>query len=224
MNYYSEHSKVWVSVDVIIFGFDENKLKVLIGRRQMDPGRGEWSLYGGFVGANESIDDAAARTLKSLTGLNHLYMRQVGAFGSVDRDPGERVISIAYYSLINVKDYDERLRKEHGVEWIEIDNLPKLYSDHNKMIEQALCIMRQKIKTQPISFQLLPSLFTLTQLQRVYEAVNGEEVDKRNFRKRIKEMDFIEKTELIDKKSSKRGAALYRFNRKIYNEDPNFKL
>ena len=224
MNYYSEHSKVWVSVDVIIFGFDENKLKVLIGRRQMDPGRGEWSLYGGFVGANESIDDAAARTLKSLTGLNHLYMRQVGAFGSVDRDPGERVISIAYYSLINVKDYDERLRKEHGVEWIEIDNLPKLYSDHNKMIEQALRIMRQKIKTQPISFQLLPSLFTLTQLQRVYEAVNGEEVDKRNFRKRIKEMDFIEKTELIDKKSSKRGAALYRFNRKIYNEDPNFKL
>ena len=224
MNYYSEHSKVWVSVDVIIFGFDENKLKVLIGRRQMDPGRGEWSLYGGFVGADESIDDAAARTLKSLTGLNHLYMRQVGAFGSVDRDPGERVISIAYYSLINVKDYDERLRKEHGVEWIEIDNLPKLYSDHNKMIEQALRIMRQKIKTQPISFQLLPSLFTLTQLQRVYEAVNGEEVDKRNFRKRIKEMDFIEKTELIDKKSSKRGAALYRFNRKIYNEDPNFKL
>lgn len=224
MNYYSEHSKVWVSVDVIIFGFDENKLKVLIGRRQMDPGRGEWSLYGGFVGADESIDDAAARTLKSLTGLNHLYMRQVGAFGSVDRDPGERVISIAYYSLINVKDYDERLRREHGVEWIEIDNLPKLYSDHNKMIEQALRIMRQKIKTQPISFQLLPSLFTLTQLQRVYEAVNGEEVDKRNFRKRIKEMDFIEKTELIDKKSSKRGAALYRFNRKIYNEDPNFKL
>ena len=224
MNYYSEHSKVWVSVDVIIFGFDENKLKVLIGRRQMDPGRGEWSLYGGFVGADESIDDAAARTLKSLTGLNHLYMRQVGAFGSVDRDPGERVISIAYYSLINVKDYDERLRRDHGVEWIEIDNLPKLYSDHNKMIEQALSIMRQKIKTQPISFQLLPSLFTLTQLQRVYEAVNGEEVDKRNFRKRIKEMDFIEKTELIDKKSSKRGAALYRFNRKIYNEDPTFKL
>ena len=224
MNYYSEHSKVWVSVDVIIFGFDENKLKVLIGRRQMDPGRGEWSLYGGFVGADESIDDAAVRTLKSLTGLNHLYMRQVGAFGSVDRDPGERVISIAYYSLINVKDYDERLRKEHGVEWIEIDSLPKLYSDHNKMIEQALRIMRQKIKTQPISFQLLPSLFTLTQLQRVFEAVNGEEVDKRNFRKRIKEMDFIEKTELIDKKSSKRGAALYRFNRKAYNEDPNFKL
>ena len=224
MNYYSEHSKVWVSVDVIIFGFDENKLKVLIGRRQMDPGRGEWSLYGGFVGAQESIDEAAARTLQELTGLHNLYMRQVGAFGSVDRDPGERVISIAYYALINVKDYDEQLRKEHNVEWVDANSIPPLYSDHQQMVEQALRIMRQKIKTAPISFRLLPPLFTLTQLQRLYEAVNGEEVDKRNFRKRIKEMDFIEKTPLIDKLSSKRGAALYRFNRRAYNEDPNFKL
>ena len=112
MTYYIEHSKVWVSVDVIIFGFDEQKLKVLIGRRQMDPGRGEWSLYGGFVAADESIDDAAKRTLETLTGLNNLYMRQVGAFGSIDRDPGERVISIAYYALINVKDYDEKLRQD----------------------------------------------------------------------------------------------------------------
>ena len=151
-------------------------------------------------------------------------MRQVGAFGSIDRDPGERVISIAYYALINVKDYDEKLRVEHGVEWIDINKIPTLYSDHNLMIEQALRIMRQKIKTAPISFRLLPSLFTLTQLQRLYEAVIGEEVDKRNFRKRIKEMDFIEKTNLIDKKSSKRGAALYRFNTKAYNEDSNFKL
>ena len=214
MTYYIEHSKVWVSVDVIIFGFDEQKLKVLIGRRQMDPGRGDWSLYGGFVAADESIDDAAKR----------LYMRQVGAFGSIDRDPGERVISIAYYALINVKDYSEKLRLEHGVEWVDINEIPALYSDHNKMVEQALRIMRQKIKTAPISFHLLPQLFTLTQLQRLYEAVIGEEVDKRNFRKRIKEMDFIEKTNLIDKKTSKRGAALYRFNNKAFNEDSNFKL
>jgi len=224
MTYYKEHSKVWVSVDVIIFGFDEKKLKVLIGRRQMDPGRGEWSLYGGFVSANESIDDAAMRTLHDLTGLSNLYMRQVGAFGSIDRDPGERVISIAYYALINVKDYDEKLRKEHGVEWVEINQIPTLYSDHNLMVEQALRIMRQKIKTAPISFRLLPQLFTLTQLQTLYEAVIGEEVDKRNFRKRIKDMDFIEKTNLIDKKSSKRGAALYRFNNNAYNDDTNFKL
>ena len=222
MNYYSEHSKVWVSVDVIIFGFDEGKLKVLIGRRQMNPGRGEWSLYGGFVAADESLDDAAGRVLYGLTGLHNLYMRQVGAFGSVDRDPGERVISVAYYALINVSDYSEKLRRDYGLEWVNINHVPQLYSDHNKMVTMALKMMRQKIKTAPISFRLLPQLFTLTQLQRLYEAVMGEEVDKRNFRKRIKDMDFIEKTELIDKKSSKRGAALYRFNKKTYND--NFKL
>ena len=224
MTYYSQHAKVWVSVDCIIFGFDEGKLKVLIGRRQMDPGRGEWSLYGGFVAADESINDAAARTLSELTGLRNLYMRQVGAFGSVDRDPGERVISIAYYALINVKDYDERVRMEHSVEWMNVEGLPKLYSDHNDMIRKALKLMRQKLRTEPIGFRLLPDLFTLTQLQKLYEAVNGEELDKRNFRKRIKEMDFIEKTELIDKTGSKRGASLYRFNHRAYNVDPNFKL
>ena len=224
MTYYSQHSKVWVSVDCIIFGFDEGKLKVLIGRRQMDPGRGEWSLYGGFVAADESINDAAARTLSELTGLRNLYMRQVGAFGSVDRDPGERVISIAYYALINVKDYNERVRMEHSVEWMNVEELPKLYSDHNEMIRKALKLMRQKLRTEPIGFRLLPDLFTLTQLQKLYEAVNGEELDKRNFRKRIKEMDFIEKTELIDKEGSKRGAYLYRFNHRAYNVDPNFKL
>jgi len=222
--FYGEHSKVWVSVDCIIFGFDEGKLRILIGKRKMDPGRGEWSLYGGFVRSDESLDDAANRVLYDLTGLRNLYMRQVGAFGSVDRDPGERVISIAYYALINVNDYDDRLRKEHAVEWVNLDDIPQLYSDHNEMIRKALTLMQQKIKTEPIGFRLLPSLFTLTQLQRLYEAIHGEELDKRNFRKRIKEMDFIEKTELIDKKGSKRGAALFRFNKRIYNEDPNFKL
>ena len=189
MTYYSEHSKVWVSVDCIIFGFDESKLKVLIGKRQMDPGRGEWSLYGGFVNADESIDDAAKRTLGDLTGMKKVFMRQVGAFGTVDRDPGERVISIAYYALINVKDYSEKLRKEHGLEWVNVTELPQLYSDHNEMVRKAWKLMKQKMKS-----------------------------------KRIKEMDFIEKTELIDKLSSKRGASLYRFNKKMYNEDSNFKL
>ena len=224
MTYYSQHAKVWVSVDCIIFGFDEGKLRVLIGRRHMDPGRGEWSLYGGFVRSDESINDAANRVLFDLTGLRNLYMRQVGAFGSVDRDPGERVISIAYYALINVKDYEDELRKEHGVEWVNVDEIPELYSDHNEMIKKARKLMRQKISSEPIGFRLLPSLFTLSQLQKLYEAVHGEDLDKRNFRKRIKEMDFIEKTGLIDETGSKRGAYLYRFNKRAYNQDPNFKL
>ena len=223
-SYYFEHQKIFVAVDVIIFGFEANRLKVLIGRRKMIPGRGEWSLYGGFVRNSESVDEAANRTLYELTGLQGVYMRQVGAFGSVDRDPGERVVSVAYYALINVADYDEKLLKEHDVEWVDINRVPRLFSDHNDMVIQALRRMQQKMRTEPIGFRLLPKLFTLTQLQRLYEAVSGQEIDKRNFRKRIKEMDFIEKTELIDKHSSKRGAALYRFNKKVYNEDPNFKL
>ena len=224
MTYYNEHSKVWLSVDCIIFGFDEGKLKVLIGKRQMDPGRGEWSLYGGFVSSDESVDDAATRTLYELTGLRNLFMRQVGAFGNVDRDPGERVVSIAYYALINVKDYDEDLRLSHGVKWVDINEIPQLYSDHNEMVMKARKMMQQKLAQEPVGFRLLPALFTLTQLQHLYEAVNGAELDKRNFRKRIKDMDFIEKTELMDKTSSKRGAYLYRFNKRAYNEAPNFKL
>ena len=222
--FYIKEQKILLSVDCIIFGFEHNKLKVLIGKRKMDPGRGEWSLYRGFVRNDESVDDAADRTLHELTGMRNVYMRQVGAFGAIDRDPGERVVSVAYYALINVADYNTKLQAEHEVEWVDIESVPQMFSDHNAMILKARKMMQQKIKTEPISFQLLPQLFTLTQLQRLYEAVNGEEVDKRNFRKRIKEMDFIEKTELIDKVSSKRGAALYRFNKKMYKEDPNFKL
>ena len=222
--YYKEFQKVLLSVDCIIFGFDQNKLKILIGRRNMDPGRGEWSLYGGFVRNDESLDAAAQRTLLELTGLRNIYMSQVGAFGNIDRDPGERVVSIAYYALINVKDYSERLRKQHGVEWVNIEDIPQMYSDHNAMVAKARKLIQQKIKTNPVGFELLPELFTLTQLQRLYEAVNGEPLDKRNFRKRIKDMDFIEKTELIDKKTSKRGASLYRFNKKAFTEDKSFKL
>ena len=223
-NFYGEHSKVWLSVDCIIFGFDEGKLKILIGKRKMDPGRGEWSLYGGFVRSDESVDDAASRTLFELTGLRNLFMRQVGAFGNVDRDPGERVVSIAYYALINVRDYDDILRRAHGLVWMDVNEIPQLYSDHNEMVLKARKMMQQKLATEPVGFRLLPSLFTLTQLQKLYEAVNGVELDKRNFRKHVKEMDFIEKTELIDKTSSKRGAYLYRFNKRVYNEDPTFKM
>lgn len=222
--YYKEHQKVFVSVDCIVFGFEDNKLRLLIGRRKMDPGRGEWSLYGGFVGENENLDDAANRTLYELTGLKNLYMKQIGAFGAIDRDPGERVVSVAYCALINVKDYDKSLLDEHGLAWVNLDELPRLYSDHNDMVRKAITLLRRRISTEPLSFNLLPELFTLTQLQHVYEAVLGEEIDKRNFRKRIKTIDFIEKTDRIDKLTSKRGAYLYRFNKKAYEEEPTFKL
>ena len=222
--FYTDHDRLLVSVDCIVFGFDEGELRVLMGKRKMDPGRGQWSLYGGFVGANESVNDAARRVLYALTGLKDLYMKQVGAYGDVDRDPGARVISISYYSMINVADYDQAQQQEHDVAWVNIEQLPEMYSDHRKMVLKARRMMQEKISHEPIGFNLLPELFTLSQLQQVYEAVNGEEVDKRNFRKRIKEMDFIEKTDQIDKLTSKRGAYLYRFNEKAYKEEPNFKL
>lgn len=222
--FYGEHTRLLVSVDCIVFGFGEDKLKLLIGKRQMDPGRGEFSLYGGFVGIDESLPDAANRVLRDLTGLDKLYIKQVGAFGNIDRDPGERVISIAYCALINVKDYDDNIRLQHGLEWVNLEDMPQLYSDHNIMVSKAINMLRRRINTEPLSFNLLPDLFTLTQLQHVYEAILGEEIDKRNFRKRIKTIDFIEKTELVDKITSKRGAALFRFNKRAYEDDPNFKL
>ena len=222
--FYGEHTRLLVSVDCIVFGFEEDKLKLLIGKRQMDPGRGEFSLYGGFVGIDESLPDAANRVLRDLTGLDKLYIKQVGAFGNIDRDPGERVISIAYCALINVKDYDDNIRLQHGLEWVNLEDMPQLYSDHNIMVSKAINMLRRRINTEPLSFNLLPDLFTLTQLQHVYEAILGEDIDKRNFRKRIKTIDFIEKTELVDKITSKRGAALFRFNKRAYEDDPNFKL
>lgn len=214
--YYSEHSKMYVSVDCIIFGFGDNRLRLLIGRRKMDPGRGEWSLYGGFVEDDEDLDVAASRTLYSLTGLKNVYMKQVGAFGATSCDPGDRVISVAYCALINVNEYDESLLERYGLQWVDLDKLPKLYSDHNEMVDRSILMLRRRLSTEPLSFNLLPEYFTLTQLQHVYEAILGEEIDKRNFRKRIKMMEFIEKTEYIDKVTSRRCAALYRFNRQAY--------
>lgn len=222
--YYSEHSKFYVSVDCIVFGFEGSQLEVLIGRRQMDPGRGEWSLYGGFLGEKESLNDAAHRTLLELTGLDEMYMRQVGAFGEVDRDPGDRVVSVAYCALINVKDYDDSLRERYGLEWVTLDKLPEMYSDHRLMIHNAMMQLRRRIYNRPLSFNLLPEMFTLTQLQHVFEAVMGEPIDKRNFRKRIKQTDFVQQTDIIDHTTSRSGAMLYRFNKEKYQEEQTFKL
>ncbi len=222
--YYHINPKFYVSVDCIIFGFDEGELKLLLLKRNFAPAMGEWSLMGGFVQEYESVDDAAKRVLNELTGLENVYMQQVGTFGNIDRDPGERVISIAYYALINVDEYDRELVQQHNAYWIKLDELPNLIFDHPDMIAKARELMKQQASVNPIGFNLLPELFTLTQLQNLYEAIYGEQMDKRNFRKRVATMDFIEKTDLIDKTGSKRGAYLYKFNDKAYRKDPKFKL
>lgn len=222
--YYNINPKFYVSVDCIIFGFDEGELKLLLLKRNFEPAMGEWSLMGGFVQDNESVDDAAKRVLKELTGLEDVFMEQVGTFGDIKRDPGERVISVAYYALVNVNEYDRGLVQQHNAYWIKIDELPPLIFDHPEMIAKARELMKHQASDNPISFNLLPELFTLTQLQNLYEAIYGEQMDKRNFRKRVAMMDFIEKTDFIDKSGSKRGAYLYKFNDKAYKKDPKFKL
>lgn len=222
--YYNINPKFYVSVDCIIFGFDEGELKLLLLKRNFEPAMGEWSLMGGFVQEEESVDNAAKRVLRELTGLENVYMQQVGTFGEVERDPGERVISVAYYALINVDEYDRQLVDQHNAFWIKIDELPSLIFDHPEMIIKARELMKHQASDNPIGFNLLPELFTLSQLQSLYEAIYGEQMDKRNFRKRIATMDYIEKTDHIDKTGSKRGAYLYKFNDRAYRQDPKFKL
>ena len=222
--FYQQYPKFHVAVDCIIFGFKKCQLKVLLQKRPFEPRQGEWSLMGGFVNRNEDIDDAAKRVLRSLTGLHDLYMRQVGAFGSVHRDSGNRVVSIAYFALVDIDNVSKELNYQNSAYWEDVDHLPHLLFDHMEMINKALLCLRTLVPSRPVGFHLLPPLFTLTQLQQLYEAILGETIDKRNFRKRINEMPFIEKTEEIDRKTSKRGAILYRFNQLAYQDVKMFKL
>ena len=222
--YYNINPRFYVSVDCIIFGFDKGSLKLLLLKRNFEPAKGSWSLMGGFVQDGESVDDAAKRVLAELTGLENVYMEQVGTFGEVDRDTGERVISVAYYALININEYDRNLVQQHNAHWAEINEIPPLVFDHPQMVKQARIMLQKKASSEPIGFNLLPSLFTLFQLQSLYEAIYGEPLDKRNFRKRVADLNYIEKTDKIDKTGSKRGAALYKFNENAYRKAPKFKL
>ena len=220
--YYSVHPKFHAAVDCIIFGFEECELSLLLLQRNFEPSKGDWSLAGGFVEEGESLDDAARRVVADLTGLDDLYMRQVHTYGEVGRDPGERVLSTAYYALVDIKRYDRELVRAHNAFWVRLPEIPHLIFDHDQMVADALRFMRYQAGIKPVGINLLPEEFTLTQLQTLYEAIFGERIDKRNFRKRIAGMDYIEKTGNIDKTLSRKGAALYRFNRDKY--DGNFKI
>lgn len=208
---YSHVPRFHVGVDCIIFTVEDGELKVLLVRRDFNPGKGEWSLIGGFVGEDESVDAAAKRVLSELTGIRNTFIRQLGAFGDIGRDPGARVISVAYFALLNPRDIDPSLAGSYNAVWVAADSLPPLGFDHREMICAALEVMRSEILSGPLAFRMLPELFTLTQLQTLVEIVAGKKLDKRNFRKRIAFNPDIEKTDLIDKERSKRGASLYRY-------------
>jgi ADP-ribose pyrophosphatase YjhB (NUDIX family) len=216
-NFYHDQQKILVSVDCIILGFKQNKLNVLIFKRKFEPLKGEKSLMGGFVKPGESIDETANRVLLEYTGITDVFMEQVGTYGNVERDTGERVISIVYYALINMESYDERLEKVHNAQWIDINEVGKLVFDHNQMLTDTIKILRRRAAIRPIGFNLLPEKFTLPQLQSLYEAIYQTSLDKRNFRKKIFEMDILEKLDEKDKNASKRGAYYYRFNKEKYD-------
>jgi 8-oxo-dGTP diphosphatase len=218
MRIYSDYSRQLVAVDCIIFGYDilEKEIRVLLSKRIFEPAKGRWSLAGGFVGANESLDEAASRILRKLTGIDSVYMKQSFTYGETDRDPGDRVISVAYSALIAVRDIDKELAERNGVSWHSLSGLPDLIFDHPLMVKHALKDLQGEIKIKPIGFELLPEKFTLVQLQDLYEAIYQRNIDKRNFRKKILSMEILEKLDEKEKETSKKGAYYYKFNEKSY--------
>ena len=215
---YSNTEHILVALDCIIFGFDQNELKLLVIKRDFEPEFGKWSLMGGFLQKEEDLDSAAYRILNSLTGLKNIFLEQLHAFGEIDRDPVERTISVAYYALIDINSHDEELVKQHGASWFSIHEVPDLIFDHSKMVQSALKRLRYKASHQPVGFELLPEKFTLPELQKLYECIYDTELDKRNFRRRMLSMDVLIKTDEKMKKYSKKGAFLYKFDQEKYKE------
>ncbi|WP_037317003.1 NUDIX domain-containing protein [Salegentibacter sp. Hel_I_6] len=215
---YQLEDKVLLAVDCIIFGFDEEDLKILLIKRDFEPEKGKWSLMGGFLKREENLNRAANRILFTLTGIEQIYMEQLYAFSEVDRDPAERTISVAYYALININEHNKALSEKYSAKWYSITELPELIFDHPEMISKAIRRLRRRISTKPIGFELLPEKFTMRQLQKLYEAILGEELDKRNFINKINALDILIKLKEKDMKSSRKGSFLYKFDAKNYNE------
>lgn len=209
-----------ITIDCPIFGFEDFNLKILLVRRDIEPSKGMWALPGGWVFKYENTDDAAKRILEEATGVPDIYMEQIGAFGDVDRYPEERIITIGYTALINPQAYILR----HGpdvsdVKWFDVQEIPQLTFDHNLIVERALEHLKKRFREEPISFELLPTKFTLPQIFSLYESVLGVKLDRRNFRKKMLQMDILEKLEEKQKDVAHRAASLYRFNEKKYREN-----
>jgi ADP-ribose pyrophosphatase YjhB (NUDIX family) len=215
---YKSRQKILVAVDCIIFGFDGSQLKALLIKRGFEPEKGKWSLMGGFVDRNENADEAAARVLYQLTGMKNVYMEQLYTFSDVERDTAGRVISIAYFALINIADYSEQLQLEHEARWFLLNRVPRLIFDHRKMLVKARERLREKVVAHPVGFELLPTKFTLPQLQSLYEAIYDTALDKRNFTKKILSLGVLNKLDEKEKHSSRKGAFYYVFDSLKYKK------
>ncbi|HJW95215.1 MAG TPA: NUDIX domain-containing protein [Thermoanaerobaculia bacterium] len=208
-----------LTVDCVVFGFDDGDLKVLLIQRELPPYRGKWALPGGLVQVDEPLDDAARRELEEETGITRLYLEQLFTFGDLDRDPRERVITVAYYALVKLSDHRIRAASDATrAAWFGVDDLPRLAFDHASIIDVALTRLQGKVRYQPIGFELLAPKFTLSQLQHLYETILERELDKRNFRKKILSMGFLVELDEIEQDVAHRAARLYSFNRKKYEQ------
>jgi 8-oxo-dGTP diphosphatase len=216
---YSNKEKFHLAVDCVIFGFDNDCLKLLLYKRDFEPEKGKWSLMGGFLRSEETLDEAAHHVLTRITGLRNIYLEQLSAFSEIGRDPAARVVSIGYYALINIHDYSTEMLKQYGAEWFGINELPLLIFDHNIIVEKALKRLRRKAKNQPIGFELLPDHFTISQLRNLYDAIYQRKLDPANFRRKVLSMGMLDQLPIKDMNSSRKGSYLFSFNQLKYERD-----
>ncbi len=214
-----QYPRAALTVDCVVFGYDKSELKVLLIQRALEPFKGKWALPGGFVRVEETIDDAARRELTEETGLANVFLEQLYTFGSVNRDPRERVVSVAHYALVKLSDHQAKAATDAAeAEWFPVSKLPRLAFDHADIAATALARLQGKVRYQPVGFELLPPKFTLSELQHLYEAILGTELDKRNFRKKV--LGFGLLVALKDKQmvGRHRPAQLFRFDADKYEK------
>lgn len=217
MSYAYKFPRAALTVDCVVFGFDEGDLKVLLIERALDPFKGRWALPGGFVRVDETLDDAARRELREEAGLEDVFLEQLYTFGAVERDPRERVVSVAYYALVRSAAHETKAATDASdARWFQISKVPKLAFDHGQILTTALQRLKGKVRYEPIGFELLPPKFTLSQLQHLYEAVLETELDKRNFRKKVLSFGLLVPLKETLMAGRHRPAQLFRFDEEKY--------
>ena len=214
-----QYPRAALTVDCVVFGFDEGELKVLLIERALEPFKGKWALPGGFVRVEETLDEAARRELEEEAGLKKIFLEQLYTFGGVKRDPRERVVSVAYYALVKLAAHETRAATDAAdARWFPISKVPELAFDHAEILAAALARLKGKVRYQPIGFELLPPRFTLSQLQHLYEAVLEMPLDKRNFRKKVLSFGLLVPLKETQMTGRHRPAQLFRFDAEKYEK------
>ncbi len=208
---YNNSPQHLVAVDCLIFGYEEGELKLLLFHRELPPERGKWSLVGGWVYDDESLEGATQRVIQNITGLKDIFMEQVKIYSEPKRDPGGRVISITFYALLDIKQQDANLIRTHGAFWWPVKTLPELIFDHGQMVSDALHKLQVDSSYSLVGKDLLPEKFTITHLRELYNCIYDKEFDPGNFRKKILALKVLDRLDKKDTSLSKKGSFLYKF-------------